>query len=294
MESGQQTQQAPAINLGQVRKATQAMWSAVAPGWKENADYIDRRGKPMTAKMLATAALQPGDRVLELGCGPGGLGLVAAEQVGPKGEVVLSDVAPEMAAIAGERAEARGLANTSTRVLDLEDVDEPDASYDAVLCREALMLVPEPDRGAAEIHRVLRPGGRAVVSVWGARERNPWLGAMLDALSAQLGAPFPPPGMPGPLSLGGPSQFEQALGAGGFEDVEISEVEVPFRGESFDEWWLRTTALAGPVAKLLQAQPPDAVEAIRSHAREALSGYETADGLEIPGITLVGRARKAA
>ena len=100
--------------------------------------------------------------------------------------------------------------------------------------------------------------------------------------------------MPGPLSLGGPSQFEQALGVGGFEDVEISEVEVPFRGESFDEWWLRTTALAGPVAKLLQAQPPDAVEAIRSHAREALSEYETADGLEIPGITLVGRARKAA
>lgn len=291
MESGEETQEAAAMDPDQARTAAQAMWSAAAPGWKEHADEIDRRAEPMTSRMLEAAALKPGERVLELGCGPGGLGLRAAEQVGSDGEIVLSDVASEMTEIAAERAKARGIANVSTRVLDLEDVDEPDASYDAVLCREALMLVPEPDRGAAEIRRVLRPGGRAVVSVWGARERNPWLGALLDALSAQFGVPFPPAGMPGPLSLGGPGELERALRAGEFADVGVSEVEVPFRGDSFDEWWQRTTALAGPVAQLLAAQPPEVVEAIRSHAREALAAHERAEGIEIPGVTLVAIAR---
>jgi hypothetical protein len=83
-----------------------------------------------------------------------------------------------------------------------------------------------------------------------------------------------------------------ALSDGGFADIEIIEVEVPWRGADFEEWWQRTTALAGPVAKLLEAQPDDAVDAIRAHARESLSRYETAGGLEIPGVTLVGTARR--
>jgi ubiquinone/menaquinone biosynthesis C-methylase UbiE len=290
--SGQQTEQAPAGDLDQIRKATHAMWSAVAPGWDENADFVDRRGRALTAAMLDSAALEPGERVLELACGPGGIGIEAAELVGPDGEAVLTDVASEMTAIANKRAEARGLRNVTTRDLDLEEIDEPDESYDAVLCREGIMLVPEPARAAAEIRRVLRPGGRGVVSVWGPREGNPWLGALLDAVGAQFGGAFPPPGMPGPLSLGEDRKLLAALEEGGFEDVEIAELDVPWRGESFDEWWTRTTALAGPVAKLLEAQPPEAVEAIRAHAREALSEYETAEGLEIPGLTLVGTARR--
>src|SRR5205823_2349511 len=104
------------------------------------------------------------------------------------GDVVLSDVAPEMTAIAAARAEAAGLINVSARDLDLEQIAEPDGSYDVVLCREGLMLVPDPVRAAREIRRVLRPGGRAAITVWGPRERNPWLGIVFDSVSAQLGA----------------------------------------------------------------------------------------------------------
>ena len=88
-----------------------------------------------------------------------------------------------------------------TRELDLEQIDEPDGSYDVVLCREGLMLVPDPARAAREIARVLRPGGRVALAVWGPREQNPWLGVVFDAVSAQLGTPMPPPGIPGPFSL---------------------------------------------------------------------------------------------
>jgi SAM-dependent methyltransferase len=292
VESGQQEQSPPAGHLDELRAGLHVMWGAVAPGWDENADFVDRRGGELTAAMLDAVSLKSGERVLELACGPGGLGLEAAGLVAPDGEVVLSDIAPQMTAIAAERAQARGLSNVTTRELDLEAIDEPDESYDAVLSREGVMLVPEPARAAAEIRRVLRPGGRASVSVWGPRERNPWLTAMLEAIGAQLGGAFPPPGVPGPLSLGEDGKLLEALSDGGFADAEIREVEVPWRGADFDEWWSRTTALAGPVAKLLEAQPAETVDAIRAHARESLSRYETADGLEVPGATLVGTARR--
>ncbi len=281
----------PDSSLDDVRAGLHAMWSAVAGGWRENADFIDARAAPLTEKLLELAAPQPGDRVLELGCGPGGVGLAAAERVGAEGEVVLSDIAPEMTSIAAKRAAERGIANVSTRQLDLERVDEPDDSYDVVLCREGLMLVPEPARAAAEINRVLRPEGRAAVSVWGPRERNPWLGALLDSLGEQLGGTFPPPGIPGPFALADRDRFAAVLSEGGLSAVEVVEVAVPYAAASVDEWWSRVGAMAGPVAKILAAQPDEAVKAIRDRAAEALSEYETADGLEIPGVSLVASGR---
>lgn len=293
MESGQQTTKAPAEGLDELRAGLHTMWGAVAPGWEQNADFVDSRTEDLTRAMLEAAALEPGDRVLELACGPGGLGIAAADRVGADGEVVLSDVAPQMTAIAAARSEARGLGNVTTLDLDLERLDQPDGSYDAVLCREGIMLVPDHDGAASEMRRVLRPGGRAVVSVWGPRERNPWLGAMLDAVGTQLGVTFPPPGLPGPFALDGRDKLLAVLSGAGFEDVAVDEVEAPWIGASFDQWWLVTTALAGPLAKVLEAQPPEAIDAIRSRAREALAPYETPNGLEIPGVTLVGAARRA-
>jgi SAM-dependent methyltransferase len=292
VESGQQTQKAPAEDLEAIRTGLHTMWGAVAPGWKQNADFVDTRTAALTAAMLEAAGIGSGDRVLELACGPGGLGLAAAERVGADGEVVLSDVAPEMTAIAAARAKDRGLGNVTMHELDLERIDQPDESYDAVLCREGLMLVPDPRQAAGEISRVLRTRGRAVVSVWGPRERNPWLGAMLDAVGVRMGGTFPPPGMPGPFALDGRDKLFGVLSAGGFEEIEISEVEAPWRGDSFEAWWSVTSALAGPLAKLLEVQPPDAVEAIRSDARARLAEYETAAGFEIPGVTLVGSVRR--
>src|ERR1700754_4681519 len=165
-----------------------AMWSSAAPSWGEHADFVDERGAVVGQAMLAAADIRPGDDVLELGCGPGGVGFSAAEVVGADGQVVLSDVAPEMTAIAAERAARRGLRNVVIRELDMEHLDLPDASYDKVLCREALMLVADPTAAAREALRVLRPPGRAVFAVWGKHAANPWLSALLDADSVLSGS----------------------------------------------------------------------------------------------------------
>jgi SAM-dependent methyltransferase len=179
----------------------------------------------------------------------------------------------------------------SARVLDLEAIDEPDASYDVVLCREGLMFALDPMQAAGEIRRVLRPGGRAAVAVWGPRERNPWLALVFDAVSAQIGAPVPPPGVPGPFSLDDADRLAGVMAGGGLEDVAVTELPVPLRAASFDEWWARTTAIAGPLANRLAALPEPARQALRARLQDDTRPYATADGLEIPGVTLVASGR---
>ena len=275
-----------------LRARLHGMWAAVADGWAEHADYVDTRAAVATDRLLELAAPRPGERVLELACGPGGLGLAAAMRVAPGGEVVMSDVAGEMTAIAAARAEALGLTNVSTRELDLEHIDEPDGSYDVVLCREGLMFAPDPGGAAREMARVLRPGGRVALAVWGPRERNPWLGLVLDAASAQLGKPVPPPGVPGPFSLDDGDRLASLLAKATLDDVTVSELAVPLRARSFDEWWTRTSALAGPLAAMLAALPEDARQSLRARARESIGDYETPDGIEFPGVTLIAVARR--
>jgi len=123
------------------------MWASVAPSWGEYAEYADARGTAITERMLSLSAPRPGQRVLELACGAGGLGLAAAGLVAPTGEAVLSDVAPEMLAEADARIAARGIANATTLRLDLEQIDQPDAAYDVVVSREGLMFALDPRFG---------------------------------------------------------------------------------------------------------------------------------------------------
>src|SRR3954469_1866306 len=255
------------------------MWQSVAPGWGEHADYVDARTAHLTERVLELARVAPGDRVLELACGAGGLGLAAAECAG---EVVLSDVAPAMVEIAAARARERGLDNVEALTLDLDAIAQPDASYDVVLCREGLMFAADPAGAVREIARILRPGGRVALAVWGPRGRNPWLGIVLDVVSEHIGAPVPPPGVHGPFTLDDADHLRDLFEP--LTDVAVEEFEVPLRAGSFDEWWARTTALAGPMAQLLK-QLPEAE--LRTRARDRVHEYLTPGGLEIPGVTLI-------
>jgi SAM-dependent methyltransferase len=194
-----------------------------------------------------------------------------------------------MLAVAARRADDLGLTNVSTRRLDLEQIAEPTASYDVVLCREGLMFAGDPVRAAADIRRVLRPGGRVAVSVWGAREANPWLGVLGRSVGAELAQPAPPPG-PNPFSLSDPERLRTVLVQGGFQEVSVQAVAVPRRLATFDVWWEWVMALA-PMARAVAALPAETVSRIRVRAGEEMARYETADGLEIPGLALIASGR---
>jgi ubiquinone/menaquinone biosynthesis C-methylase UbiE len=153
-----------------LRTQLHGMWAAVAPGWAAHADFIDDRGTAITEGLLGATTPQPGERVLELACGPGGPAFAAAPLVDPDGDVVVSDVAAEMTAIAAARARTLGLDRVRTRDLDLEQIDEPDASFDVVLCREGLMLVADPAAASRSPSgaRVTVTHGSAWSSMWSA------------------------------------------------------------------------------------------------------------------------------
>ena len=73
----------------------------------------------------------------------------------------------------------------------------------------------------------------------------------------------------------------------------IDEHEVPLRASSFEEWWTRTSALAGPLAKVIASLPEDATQALRARVRKVTTAYETPSGLELPGLSLLASGRRA-
>jgi SAM-dependent methyltransferase len=270
------------------------MWDSVAPGWEANAEFVDAQLALATEALLDAAQIGEGDRVLDLAAGPGGAGLAAAQRVGSNGSVVLSDVAAEMVAVAAKRASAD--AQVSTAVFDQSAIDFGDASFDAVINRHGLMFVEDPAQTVAEAVRVLRAGGRYAVMTWDRREANPWLGLVLDAVSSQFGAPFPPPNVRGPFSLATPDVLTSVLRDGGLEDVTVEAMSTPMHAASLEEWWERVPKLAGPLAIALAGMEADVRDTIGERAMQ--SGTKAAaseeDGIVFEGSVLIGSGHKQA
>jgi SAM-dependent methyltransferase len=265
------------------------MWAAVADKWADNADYIETRAAEINKALLDGAAVGPADRVLELASGPGGFSLALAAVAG---EVVASDVVPVMVEATAARAKAAGFSNLTAKVLDLEEIDEPDASFDVVVIREGLMFAVNPAAAVGEIKRVLKPGGRVAVSVWGPKVENPWLAIVMDGVSEQLGFQVPPATMPGPFALADGKQLVALFRDAGFADIAMSTASSPLHTDSFEAWWERTQKLAGPVASIIAKLPDEAKAELEDRLRIAAEPYRTTDGFEFPGLTLVATASR--
>jgi ubiquinone/menaquinone biosynthesis C-methylase UbiE len=277
-----------------VRHHVRDMWAAVAAGWERHADFVEARGVDVTRALLEETAPGPGEHLLELACGAGDVGLAAAALVSP-GQVVLSDVAAEMTAIAARRAHARDLVNVTSRTFGIEAIEADDASFDVVVCREGLMFAADPALAVREISRVLSPNGRVAIAVWGPKALNPWLGVVFDAVSTQLGRPLPPPGAPGPFALADADALHRLLADNGLRDVAVRDVSVPLSAPSFDVWLSRVTALAGPLATVLAGLPEAAGHELEQRLRVGVQRFTSPDGsLRFPGMALVASARATA
>lgn len=125
-------------------------------------------------ELLGLAAPAAGEAVLDVACGTGVVSVAAARAVGPAGRVLGVDLADAMVQAARLQAQELGLGHTAFERMDAEQLTLPDAGFDLALCALGLMYLPDPDAALRELHRVLRPGGRAVLAVWGERARCGW------------------------------------------------------------------------------------------------------------------------
>ncbi len=167
------------IDTGQARFPAAATYNAAADHFDaEPLDFWVRHSR----RAVELAALRRGERVLDAGCGTGAAALPAAAAVGPDGTVLGIDIAELMLERARAKAVARALGNVSFRCADMTASGEPDRCYDAVLCVFALFFTPDMGRLAAELWRMVRPGGRLVMTVWGPRALEPAASVFGDEL----------------------------------------------------------------------------------------------------------------
>src|SRR5262249_12268835 len=132
---------------------------SAAAGWQRGAaGRADLR--PITDRMLGRAGIRPGHRVLDVAAGTGEQTLMAARRVGPDGFVLATCIADRMLAYLDEAARNEGLTNVHTRLVDARLLELERDSFDAAICRLALMLIPERHKALTAIHRALKAGAR--------------------------------------------------------------------------------------------------------------------------------------
>jgi ubiquinone/menaquinone biosynthesis C-methylase UbiE len=263
---------------------------AIAPGWERWRARIEGITAPVREWMIKALAPRPGDSVLELAAGAGDTGFEAAAIVGAHGRLISTDFSPAMVEVARRRGAELELGNVRYRVMDAERVELAADSVDGVLCRFGYMLMADPAAAFAETRRVLRPGGRLALAVWGAPERNPWATIGFGLLIERGHMPPPDPGAPGPFALASEQHTRALLEGAGFTAVRTEEVPVRFTFRDLDDYETFANDTGGPAALVLRGLPEDERAALRTRLGAALAPFAAAVGYEIPGVALCAAA----
>ena len=169
-----------------------------------------------TELVLRGAELSPGMKVLDLACGTGEPALSIAHAVGPQGRVVATDLVPQMLDFARENASAQGLENIEFQMADAESLPFADGEFDRVTCRFGVMFFPDIPKAMAEIRRVLKPGGRVCVAVFGSLEENPLFLVSLGPFLMRVTMTPPPPDAPHIFRFANETKLANALASAGF------------------------------------------------------------------------------
>ena len=257
-------------------------------GWDLAVQDYDLHWVPVirscSERVIALADLKPGERVLDVATGTGVAAFLALDEVGPEGHVTASDLSQKMVDATREEAARRGVANMAFERVDAEDLAYAEGEFDAALCVLGLMYPADPQRAIEQMRRVVRPGGRVAVCVWGKRDRCGW-NAVFPIVDARVESDV----CPLFFSLGGPGALTYAFEAAGFQDLHEEREERTLVWRS-DEEACGAIFPGGPVALPYSKFSPELRAEVRAEYIESITPYRRDGVYEVPGefVYIVG------
>lgn len=242
---------------------------------------------PWADDLVKRMALQPGERVLDVGCGTGIVARRAAQQVGDEGDVVGIDLNEGMLDVA-RTASAEMDFSIDWRQADASELPFDDGSFDAVLCQQVLQFIPQPGDALREMRRVLAPDRRLGVAVLRSLEFNPAYSVLADALAAHVSDEAAGM-MRSPFPAWDTSDLRTLVLESGFREVTISIEISSLRYPSIEEF-LRREAASSPLSGPVESINSDSLEALLADLETALESYMDDHGVVFPLETHVAVA----
>lgn len=199
--------------------------------FEQHADRFEVILAPFGQCMLDVAQLQPGEHVLDVGCGYATTTIEAARRVTPAGRVVGVDISAAMLQTARQRVAAAALPNVMLLEADAQVHAFAPGSFDAVISQFGAMFFEDPEAAFGNLAHAVRPGGRLAFVCWQDPLKSEWIAMALGAVLPLLGgAPqLGTPGAPGPWAFADGDRLQRLLRAGGFRDVRLETVTRPQR-----------------------------------------------------------------
>jgi SAM-dependent methyltransferase len=169
-------------------------WTTVAgPKWTGLGEVMDTRMREVNDLLLKEAQAEPGERILDVGCGTGTTTLPLAEMVGERGQVLDVDISEPMLSVARRRVAERGASNVSLLLADAQVHRFEPERFDLIASRFGVMFFENPSAAFRNLHDALRRGGRLCFVCWAPLDGNPHWKLPLDIVVRHVGAPAPKP-----------------------------------------------------------------------------------------------------
>lgn len=212
-------------------------WSEQSTAWAKWAAPLEKMAERFNEALLDVAGIGEGDAVLDLASGVGEPALTIARRVGARGRVAATDIVGAMLAVTERRAKEAALDDRLTaRIADMEDLPFEDGAFDHVTCRFGIMFSPDADRALTEIRRVLKPGGRATLMVWGPEANTTMFETLAQVLDAQVG-PDPAPRSLTPFRFGESDVLGGIMRRAGYADVTEKDLHFSPRPPAGKPFW---------------------------------------------------------